>query len=123
MQRIYINLDVKGHNMKIIKKGEFGKGEVVEYIADTSDDIEIENKDRHSICTGVYSIKNQDLFERDKKILVVIEFPDTRALFELKLFDEVKKDEDSVLLDNKDEEISFRRLGNHVYGYTFLDVL
>ena len=109
--------------MKIIKKGEFGKGEVVEYIADTSDDIEIENKDRHSICTGVYSIKNQDLFERDKKILVVIEFPDTRALFELKLFDEVKKDEDSVLLDNKDEEISFRRLGNHVYGYTFLDVL
>ena len=39
------------------------------------------------------------------------------------MFDEVKKDEDSVLLDNKDEEISFRRLGNHVYGYTFLDVL
>ena len=109
--------------MKIIKKGEFGKDEVVEYIADTSDDIEIENKDRYSICAGVYSIKNQDLFERDKKVLVVIEFPDTRALFELKLFDEVKKDEDSVLLDKKDEEISFRRLGNHVYSYKFLDIL
>ena len=111
-------------NMKIIKKGEFGKGEVVEYIADVSDDTEIENKDRHSICTGVYSIKNQELFERDKKVLVVIEFPGTRALFELKLFDEVVKDEDSVRLsDKKKEDISFRRLGNHLYGYTFLDVL
>ena len=111
-------------NMKIIKKGEFGKDEVVEYIVDISDDMEIENKDRNSIYTGIYSIKNQELFERDKKVLVVIEFPDTRALFELRLFDEVRKDEDSIRLsDKKDEETSFRRLGNHLYGYTFLDVL
>lgn len=110
--------------MKITKKGEFRKGETVEYIADMSDDMEIEDKDRHSICTNVYSIKDQELFERDKKVLVIIEFPDTRALFELKLFDEVKKDEDSIkLLNKKDEDISFRRLGVHLYGYTFLNVL
>ena len=109
--------------MKIVKRGEFGKDEVVEYVADLSADMEIESKDRQSICTDVYSIKNQELFEKDKKVLVVIEFPETRALFELRLFDEVRKDEDSIKLsDDKDEEISFRRLGNHLYAYTFLDV-
>lgn len=119
--------------MKIERKGRLGKDEVVEYTMDISDDLEIEDKERHAICTDVYDIKNECLFEKDKKILVVIDLPDdTTALFELKLFDKMKKDEDSIKLsDDKDsiklsdskDKVQFRRLGIHLYDYQFLDVL
>lgn len=108
--------------MKIERKGKFGVSETVEYSVDILDDIEIEDKERKAICTNVYSIKNEQLFEKDKKVLAVIEFPGTTALFELKLVDQVIKDEDSEKVSDNDDEISFRRLGIHVYGYQFLDV-
>lgn len=118
--------------MKIERKGILGKDKVVEYTMDISDELEIEDKEKKAICTGVYDIKDEYLFEKDKKILVVIDLPnDTTALFELKLFDKMKKDEDSIKLsEDKDsiklsgskDEVQFRRLGTHLYDYQFLDV-
>lgn len=114
--------------MKITRKGDFKKGEDVEYIADLSEDEKIEYNDRWNIASDVYSIKGHQLFENDKKVVIVVEFPDTRAIFELKLFDDVEKDpsigdvtEESPKLVGKDEEISLRRLGCHLYGHTFIN--
>lgn len=114
--------------MKIIRKGDFKKGEDVEYVADLSEDIKIEHNDRWNMVSDVYSIKDQQLFEHDKKVMIVVEFPGTRAIFELKLFDKIEKDpsigdvtEESPKLVGKDEEISLRRLGNHLYAYTHIN--